>query len=80
MTRLTQTSLWRSSSMRTSQTAVVRPLWRGVAVARSVPSRTGRMWLALISRPKATFSGSAAEVAPTLATLSARTTLAPPWR
>jgi hypothetical protein len=59
---------------------VVRPTWRGLPTARMVPSRLLRMWLQLISRPKAPYPGGQFKKPPTLATLSARATVAPPWR
>src|SRR5919202_1855036 len=78
--RETHTSLPSSSRISTSQTWFVRPTWTGVPMAVRVPLLLGLKWLALISEPTATLPGGQLSQAPTVATDSARTTLAPPCR
>ena len=74
-----QTSLPASSSIRMDQICVVRPIDSDVAVAKTKPSFTGRIWLALISMPTvANLLGSTVIAAAVEPTVSAKTTDEPP--
>src|SRR5687768_10341283 len=66
--------------MRTSQSWLVRPTCTGVPTAVRVPSLFGLRWLAWISVPKAVLPSGQLSHAPTVATVSANTTLAPPCK
>src|SRR4249919_600451 len=78
--RETQQSRPCASSMRISQTWVLRPTWIGRAVPVTWPSVTARRWLALSSRPTACcFIGSSMHRLPaTLARVSASNADDPP--
>ena len=76
-----QISLSFSSVMRISHTWVVRPRVMGTATPVSIPSRFGRRWLALISRPNAIcLSASMFNTLPNEASDSASTTETPPCK
>ena len=72
-----QTGLPASSSMRISQTWVLRPRWIGRAVPVTIPLRTARRWLALISSPT-TALPPAISMPALLPRVSASATEAPP--
>src|SRR5215218_6903178 len=76
--RETHTGLSSSSRICTSQTWFVLPTLTGFPTAVRVPSLLDLRWLALISVPKAVLPSGQLSQAPTVATVSARTTLAPP--
>src|SRR5215212_6383745 len=78
--RETHTGLSSSSRICTSQTWFVLPTLTGLPTAVRVPSLLGLRWLALISVPKAVLPSGQLSQAPTVATVSARTTLAPPCK
>src|SRR5690606_23574735 len=74
----TQASRPGSSSMRISQTWVLRPTCSGRAVPVSVPSRTPTRWLALISMPTTPWPSSTHMPPAVLPRVSASSTEAPP--